>query len=424
MQATHCFEPSSGCNQTGLVLPVTEYLHGSDGQSVLGGYVYRGSAIPDLVGKYVFADTFSGRIWMLEDNGLGAYTRTLLLDTNVVISSFAEGNDGELYLLDLISGGIHKIVAGSGGGGTDTIPTLLSDTGCFDPVDPTIPAGGLIPYSINAPFWSDGAEKDRYLAIPNGTTITVNVNDDWTFPNGSVLVKNFRLDGELFETRLLMRHPDGVWAGYTYEWNEDGTDATRVIGGKTKLVNGQPWIYPSEGQCDSCHTSAAGFTLGLESSQLNRDSTYPSTGRTANQLVTLDHIALFGGPLPNVPNNQPRLADPANTAESLNDRARAYLYSNCSQCHRPGGPAPSSMDFRYQTALNGTFACNVVPQHGNLELGGAARLIVPGSAANSIVVNRMSRRDVHGMPPLASNFVDTQGAALLTAWINSLATCN
>jgi hypothetical protein len=82
------------------------------------------------------------------------------------------------------------------------------------------------------------------------------------------------------------------------------------------------------------------------------------------------------------------------------------------------------MDFRYQTDLAFTNACDVEPQHGNLGIGSAARLIAPGSAANSIVVNRMSRRDVFGMPPLASHFVDTQGAALLTDWVNSLSTCN
>ncbi len=64
-----------------------------------------------------------------------------------------------------------------------------------------------------------------------------------------------------------MRHPDGVWAGYTYEWNSQQTEATRVQGGKFVSIADQNWIFPSEGQCMQCHTSAAGFSLGPETAQ-------------------------------------------------------------------------------------------------------------------------------------------------------------
>ena len=101
-------------------------------------------------------------------------------------------------------------------------------------------------------------------------------------------MQHFRLNSQLVETRLLMRHPDGDWAGYTYEWNGQQTNATLVQGGKTVAVGGQSWIYPSGNDCLTCHTSAAGFALGLESAQLNHDFNYASTGRTANELRTLD----------------------------------------------------------------------------------------------------------------------------------------
>ena len=87
------------------------------------------------------------------------------------------------------------------------------------------------------------------------------------------------------------------------------------------------------------------------------------------------------------------MPDPADTTASLTNRARAYLHTNCSQCHRPSGPTPSTMDLRYTTALNSTNACNAAPQAGDLGIGANARLIAPGSAANSIVVNRANRRD-------------------------------
>ncbi|MCE7903844.1 MAG: hypothetical protein DYH20_14695, partial [Gammaproteobacteria bacterium PRO9] len=90
----------------------------------------------------------------------------------------------------------------------------------------------MIPYSVNASFWSDGASKERYLALPDNGRITRTQSGDFDFPPGSVLLKSFRVGNQLVETRLLMRHTDGVWAGYTYEWNDAQTAATRVIGGK------------------------------------------------------------------------------------------------------------------------------------------------------------------------------------------------
>jgi hypothetical protein len=81
------------------------------------------------------------------------------------------------------------------------------------------------------------------------------------------------------------------------------------------------------------------------------------------------------------------------------------------------------MDLRYSTPLSSTNACGVTPQSGDLGLGAAARIIAPGSAANSVLVARMSTRDANGMPPLASNIVDASGVALIQQWINSLTTC-
>jgi hypothetical protein len=117
------------------------------------------------------------------------------------------------------------------------------------------------------------------------------------------------------------------------------------------------------------------------------------------------------------------MPDPFDAAAPLAQRARAYLHTNCAQCHRTGGPTPSSMDLRYSTLLSGTNACAAMPQSGDLGIGAAARIIAPGSAANSVLVARMNRRDANGMPPLASNVVDADGAALLTQWINGLTTC-
>ena len=377
--------------------------------------------MPELAGRYVFADYAQGKIFASVDNGDGTYGYEQLLDTSMFIAAFAVEDNGELLFLNFGAGDIRRIIQ-SGGSANDEVATLLSDTGCVDSANPTQPAAGLIPYDINAPFWSDGAAKERWYAIPDGTTIGVGADGDWQFPVGSVLMKNFRIGGDLVETRLLMRHTDGEWAGYSYEWNAAGTDADRLYGAKVKTVAGQDWIYPSGSECMQCHTQAAGIALGPEHGQLNRDFTYPQTGRTANQLETADVIDLLTDPLPDTPANLTRFPDPKDVGESLEARARAYLHSNCAGCHRPGGPTPSGMDLRYGTSLAATHACDVVPTSGGLGLPGA-RIIAPGNAGSSVLIERASRRDVHGMPPLGSSLVDTVGVQLLTDWINGLGGC-
>ena len=109
-------------------------------------------------------------------------------------------------------------------------------------------------------------------------------------------------------------------------------------------------------------------------------------------------------------------------AGELNDFARSYLHSNCAGCHRPSGPTPANMDLRYQSAFDATNTCNAIPVSGDLGVPGA-RVIVPEDANASLLVNRASRRDIHGMPPLGSNIADIVGVGLLTNQINVLRGC-
>lgn len=107
-EGAHCFEPPSGCD-TNNVDPITEYDHGL-GSSVTGGYVYRGDDFPDLQGFYLFGDFGSGRVWSVPfDSPIGTQP-DLLVDTALGISSFAESNDGELFVLDFGGGTIHRVI--------------------------------------------------------------------------------------------------------------------------------------------------------------------------------------------------------------------------------------------------------------------------------------------------------------------------
>ena len=415
-----CYNPATNCPSAGLADPVIDYPH-SEGRSVTGGYLYRGAGVPSLSGRYVFGDFISGRIWALEPGRDGAYGKVELAASGLAISSFGEATDGELFVVDF-GGGLYRIAA-AGTTAADTIPDQLSATGCVDPTSPSRPAAGLIPYRPNAQFWSDGAAKERWLALPEGTRITLSADGRFEFPPGAVLVKQFRRGDRLLETRLFMRHPDGNWAGYTYAWNDAQTDARRIIGGARITRDGRDWLYPSETECLQCHTAAAGRALGLEIAQLNGELLYPQTGRVANQLRTLDAIDLLAPRLPTDPAGLPALPDPFG-AGALDARARAWLHTNCAGCHRPGGPTPSAMDLRFDVPLAGMGACNTPGITGS-DLGLAdARLLSPGNPAGSLVWLRMGRRDVHGMPPVGSLEVDQDGLALIGAWIAELGSCD
>ena len=108
MEGLHCFKPATGCNTTGLVLPIAEYSH-SEGIAVIGGYVYHGPGIPTLAGSYVFGDFGAGKIWRLTQDNSGAWQRVLLLGSGLSISSFGLDSAGELYVVNYGGGAILKV---------------------------------------------------------------------------------------------------------------------------------------------------------------------------------------------------------------------------------------------------------------------------------------------------------------------------
>jgi len=109
-EGAHCFDPATGCADN-FTNPITEYDHSMGDRSVTGGYVYRGSAAPDLQGWYVFGDFVSGRIFAIPENSQPGVVPAQLLDTDLSIVSFARDNDGELYVLDFGVGTIHEVRA-------------------------------------------------------------------------------------------------------------------------------------------------------------------------------------------------------------------------------------------------------------------------------------------------------------------------
>ncbi len=110
MEGLHCYNPSTGCDQTGLTLPVAEYTH-AFGCALVGGYVYRGQKYPQLQGLYFFGDYCSGIIWTLQRDATGEWQMIKRLDAGFTISSFGEDQSGELYVLGLDDNTVYRLVA-------------------------------------------------------------------------------------------------------------------------------------------------------------------------------------------------------------------------------------------------------------------------------------------------------------------------
>ena len=108
MEGSRCYSPSTGCNQSGLTLPVVEYDH-SKGCSVTGGYVYRGDKVPSLQGHYIYGDYCSGNIWALGYSDNTVTRNILIAESGLSITSFGEDLAGNLYILSR-KGGIYTLV--------------------------------------------------------------------------------------------------------------------------------------------------------------------------------------------------------------------------------------------------------------------------------------------------------------------------
>jgi glucose/arabinose dehydrogenase/mono/diheme cytochrome c family protein/regulation of enolase protein 1 (concanavalin A-like superfamily) len=236
--------------------PIIDYQHsGVDGSCVVGGYVYRGTEFPELVGKYIFGDNMTGNVWYLDETQAPPKKIFLAQMPDGVgqnsgndyrgLSSFGQDANHELYLCQMGTtlGKIYKLQRGGPAPGTP-LPATLSATGLFDNLATLTPSERLIPYSLNAPFWSDGAIKTRFASVPNSTTIGFAPTGEWDFPSGSVLVKHFDFPSSdvdpnakrRLETRVIIKKPDGNVYGATYKWRADQSDADLLDGALTESI--------------------------------------------------------------------------------------------------------------------------------------------------------------------------------------------
>ncbi len=417
--------PTTDPPVAGMSLPEFEYTHLSGRTAITASRFHRGTRYPSLDGTYLFAD-WSGDIGVLRPGLPGEPEVEWIANLPGVIAFGTDPRDGSL-LLTTGFGRIHRLVHRPV---TDRRPwpRRLSETGLFSDLRALVPRPGLIPYDINAPFWSDHAIKRRWFALPGDDAFMTFARDEpWTFPKGTVWVKHF--DRPYFrpatmllrtETRILVRTEDGV-SGATYRWNDEGTDAELVPpeGANATFhawtpaeLTTQSWRFPSRGECLSCHTRAVGGPAGFNTAQLNRRTRQGVT--IVSQLDAWSAAGCFEEPLVRT-HQMPALVSPADEAQDLEKRVRAYLDSNCASCHRPGGLTRTPWDARIGTALDRMGLIGVAPSASTV--AGARVLVDPGHPENSVLFQRVARPGEFHMPPLATSEIDAAAVDLLRRWI-------
>jgi glucose/arabinose dehydrogenase len=412
--------------------PIFEYVSGPQA-TVIGGYVYRGSRVPQLFGRYVYGNYGDQEIHAL---GVGNSTDARLLSTATTggrIWSVGEDASGELYAVFGSTNQIRKLELAGGQAGV-RFPSMLSATGLFQNTAGFVLAPGIVPFEPSSKLFSDNLDKQRFMAIPNGGRIRFSATGRFEFPAKSVILKHFTSGSRRIETRLLVRGTD-QWRGYTYEWLPDQSDAALVPeAGKTiQLPDGKLYDLPSRADCQACHNRGSAAEplqiIGLQARQLNfpffyaQDANTGGAGVSDNQLRALNLAGFFStdigaptqyGLFPN-PVDTPNLAQLDNA--TLDRKARSYLESNCAICHRAGGGTPTPIDLQFDTPVAQTLIFGAAPGEG--PVNGAQRIVDAGNPANSVLLQRMmiALPTDQGMPPISHRQVDAAGVALIREWI-------
>lgn len=439
-----------------IVPPVVQHPH-TEAASVTGGYVYYGSRQPELVGKYVYGDYVSGKIWGIESDGNELTDLTELADTSLAVITFGIDAENELIIVDY-AGGLYRLVPNPTPDTSQDFPRRLSQTGLFDKLSPRVElAPGVYPYQVQTGMWLDGARAERLVAIPGTDSVRLhNRHEHWQYPDNTVFAKTVHLptllDDELrwrpIETQLL--HFDGSqWNPYSYLWNDELTDAELVPPEGTTKQFTMPvsmpkpgeqlqsqstteftesaWRVHSRAECATCHVPRAGHVLSFDLPNLNLTmaSGAANSGTSTSQLDRFTQLKLFDQPIADRFLKQ-RMSPIDSSADleqqdtsRLDVQARSYLHVNCAHCHRRGGGGTAHIELPFEHELEKTNAIHAIPTQGTFGIANA-RIIAPGEPERSVLYYRMATSGRGHMPHLGAREVDEQGLQLIARWIRRL----
>ncbi len=313
----------------------------------------------------------------------------------------------------------------------------LTDYNFFEGELPNLtPVRGVTPYAPINSLFTDYAVKKRFIWMPNGVKGSyVSDTENLSFPNGTVLIKNFYYDQvqpnnnrQVIETRLMIKK-ESNWIFANYIWNEAQNEAVLDLSGGSQYVE---WLQdgvlrtvnyriPSEPKCFTCHKSIdTPLLIGLKPQNLN--SMYPYPEGNMNMLQKLVEVGYLENSIPGSIETVVKWDDPS---ESLNDRMRAYFDINCANCHSDTGHCdyrPLRMAY-LETADPTNMGICVEP---DTPIGPFDKIVDPGNTENSVLFFRMNTiEEQYRMPLLGRSLIHDESIELLEEWINSLTiTCD
>lgn len=292
------------------------------------------------------------------------------------------------------------------------VPDRLSLTGLYAsgsgaPASSDALAPGVRSFRPRFELWSDGASKRRWIWMPPGARIETSNMDDWQFPIGTKLWKEFTRDGVRVETRLLQRLQEG-WVGLAYLWKADGSDAFAAPYGAIDAL-GTSHDVPASNECNACHGGRTSHVLGFSAVQLAHQADPGSLD--LDELIRADLIASAPAVTPHVPGNDSEQA------------ALGYLHANCSHCHNAPRPKRrGARCFDPENDLDLLLPAEAPAAPSDTPTYRTAKdFIEPGRPNDSSLLELVNRRGRFSqMPPLATESVDTAGVALLRRWIEEM----
>ena len=295
------------------------------------------------------------------------------------------------------------------------MPRTLSEFGFFADAARQVPGARVHPYALNTPLWSDGADKLRFIYLPEGTQLAADGEGLLQFPVGAAIIKTFAYgegaERRLIETRVLLHRAEG-WVALPYRWNAEQTEASLALaGGRVDLTTpaGEAISYaiPNKNQCKTCHSKDG--------------AVIPIGPKARNLSVRWMGDMLKAGRLDRLPPGAATMPVWAGytAASPAAPFARAYLDVNCAHCHQPGGGASNSgLDLRWEQADPHAIGIMKRPVAAGRGAGGHDFSILPGRPDASILLYRMDSAEPGiAMPELGKSSVDAKGVAVVRRWI-------
>ena len=299
-EGSHPFYPNRKQAPVPIVKPTVEHHH-SEARSLTGGLVYYGKKYPDLVGHYIYGDYSTGKIWAVKHDGDKILSHKEICDTRLTITGFGADSQGEILIADFQKekGGLYTLVPTPAEKRVTTFPKKLSESGLFKSVKGHVMEEALIPYSVNAVLWSDGAAKQRWLGLPEDAQDRLSQEPRLgvSRSDGDREIVLHRHGGRQSAVAPLDRDALPHQARHRMvrlllclERRADRRDADRGEGGRPRIRDQDErraskklnWHYPSRAECMVCHSRAANCVLGFSELQMNQDHDYG--GVNENQL--------------------------------------------------------------------------------------------------------------------------------------------